>query len=78
MAEINQLITQKGEKNYIEESARIPHFYDDKKVDTITPKEFLDKVQQIVDNRQIEDPNDIIKRIAQAILIITTKNSFAF
>ena len=44
MAAINQLITEKGQKNYIEESTRIPHFYIDKKVDTITPKEFLDKV----------------------------------
>ena len=65
--QVNQLITQKGEKNYIEESAKIPHFYDDKKVDTITPKEFLEKVQQIVDNHRIANPNDIVKRIALAL-----------
>ena len=65
--DVNQLITDKGQKNYIEESARIPHFYDDKKVDTITPKEFLEKVQELVDGGHVNPPKNVIKRNAQAL-----------
>ena len=41
---INQQITATGQKDHIKEAANIPHFYDDSKIDTVTPREFLKKV----------------------------------